>query len=49
MNGPWTFCTSPKTYGGLAFGVHTFRVRAIDPSGNVDATPAVRTWRINRP
>jgi hypothetical protein len=49
MNGPWTFCTSPKTYRGLAFGVHTFRVRAIDPSGNVDATPAVRTWRINRP
>jgi subtilisin family serine protease len=49
MSGPWTFCTSPKTYGGLAFGVHTFRVRAIDPSGNIDATPAVRTWRINRP
>jgi subtilisin family serine protease len=49
MSGPWTFCTSPKTYRSLAFGVHTFRVRAIDPSGNVDATPAVRTWRVNRP
>jgi len=49
MSGPWTFCTSPKTYSGLAFGLHTVRVRAIDPSGNVDATPALRTWRINRP
>ena len=42
-------CTSPRTYRSLAFGLHTFRVRAIDPSGNIDATPAVRTWRINRP
>jgi thermitase len=49
MSGPWTFCTSPRTYRNLAFGVHTFRVRAIDPSGNIDATPAVRTWRITRP
>jgi subtilisin family serine protease len=49
MSGPWTACTSPRTYRSLAFGSHTFRVRAIDPSGNIDATPAVRTWRINRP
>jgi subtilisin family serine protease len=49
MSGPWTACTSPRTYRNLAFGVHTFRVRAIDPSGNIDATPALRTWRINRP
>ena len=49
MSGPWTACTSPRTYRSLALGSHTFRVRAIDPSGNVDATPAVRTWRINRP
>ena len=49
MAGPWTRCTSPRTYRSLAFGLHTFRVRAIDPSGNIDATPAVRTWRINRP
>jgi subtilisin family serine protease len=49
MSGPWTMCSSPRTYRNLAFGVHTFRVRSIDPSGNVDATPAMRTWRINRP
>ena len=49
MSGPWTACTSPRTYRSLALGSHTFRVRAIDPSGNIDATPAVRTWRINRP
>ena len=35
--------------GASRFGLHTFRVRAIDPTGNVDPTPAVRTWRITRP
>jgi len=46
MNGPWTACKSPKTYKGLKKGQHTFRVRAIDKNGNVDASPAVDTWRI---
>ncbi len=40
-------CTSPVTYGSLAEGPHTFRVRATDPAGNVDASPAVRTWTID--
>ena len=30
-------------------GVHTFRVRAIDPMGNVDESPAEYTWRVNFP
>jgi subtilisin family serine protease len=49
MTGPWTACASPKTYTGLKPGLHTFRVRAVDPSLNVDPTAAVDTWRITRP
>ena len=39
-------CASPRLYAGLALGRHTFAVRAIDPAGNVDPTPAARTWTI---
>ena len=46
MSGAWRACSSPKTYSGLGTGMHTFRVRAIDKNGNVDATPAIDTWRI---
>jgi hypothetical protein len=30
MNGPWTPCSSPKTYTGLGNGRHVFQVRAMD-------------------
>jgi TolB protein len=39
-------CTSPKSYTGLVNGSHTFRVRAIDRAGNIDATPATRTFNV---
>jgi hypothetical protein len=46
-SGSWTACSSPQNYTSLTDGLHTFRVRAIDPSGNVDPTPAVRNWTVD--
>jgi len=40
-------CTSPRSYSGLAAGGHVFRVRATDPAGNTDATPASHAWTIS--
>jgi len=34
-------------FTSLAEGTHTFSVRAKDPSGNVDATPATRTFTVD--
>ena len=45
--GSWQTCSSPKTYSGLNKGTHTFRVRAVDEAGNVDGSPATRTWTVN--
>ena len=39
-------CSSPKKYKKLSDGKHKFKVRAIDPSGNVDATPARKKFKI---
>lgn len=44
---PYSECGSPKTYSDLAEGSHVFRVRATDAAGNVDETPAERTWTID--
>jgi hypothetical protein len=45
--GGWSACTSPKSYGSLADGPHTFEVRATDTAGNVDATPASRSFTVD--
>lgn len=39
-------CVSGITYTDLASGAHSFQVRAKDAAGNLDPTPASRTWRI---
>src|SRR5204862_534026 len=40
-------CVSPQSYSGLADGSHTFQVRATDPAGNTDPTPALYTWTVD--
>jgi len=40
-------CVSPKSYSGLADGSHSFQVRATDPAGNTDPTPASYTWTVD--
>jgi hypothetical protein len=41
----FTPCTSPWTVN-VGNGTHTFAVRAIDPGGNIDPTPASFTWTV---
>ena len=52
---PWLFdsngrpeanCDSPYQTSGLLPGVHNLKIRAIDLAGNVDPTPAERTWTL---
>jgi hypothetical protein len=45
--GVWASCSSPRSYTGLAEGTHTFEVRATDPGGNTDPSPATRTWTVD--
>ncbi|MBI2891414.1 MAG: FG-GAP repeat protein [Nitrospirae bacterium] len=37
-------CTSPHALSSLSEGPHALAVRAIDPAGNADETPASFTW-----
>ncbi len=43
---PFKACTSPKTVKHLDQGKHKFQVRAIDPAGNVDGTPAIYKFKV---
>jgi hypothetical protein len=46
-SGAWAACTSPRTTAMLADGAHTFRVRARDAVGNLDLTPAQRSFKVD--
>jgi hypothetical protein len=43
---PYPACSSPLRLEGLAPGPHRFEISAADRLGNVDATPATRTWTV---
>ncbi len=45
---PLVPCSSPKTFGRLGFGAHSFQVRAIK-AGSTDPSPAVRSFTVVRP
>ena len=45
----WSACKSPMTYSGLTQGMHSFEVRATDVEGNVDSTPAQRSFSVEGP
>jgi hypothetical protein len=48
---PFRPCVSPKRYRVRAtahFRKHTFKVRATDAAGNVDASPATRVFKVKR-
>lgn len=45
---PFATCPPAAAFGSLAEGAHTFEARAIDQAGNVDPTPASRTWIVDR-
>ena len=41
-------CTSPATFRDLKVGRHKLLVRAVDGAGNVDPSPAKRSWKIKQ-
>ena len=44
---PFAPCTSPFTTPALPDGAHTFEVKATDPAGNPDASPASRAFTVD--
>jgi len=47
--GRWGRCNPPKSYLSLSLGSHQFSVRATDPAGNTDQTPASYGWTVTAP
>jgi uncharacterized delta-60 repeat protein len=45
----FTPCTSPYTTQSLDSGSHAFEVRATDPAGNADGTPAKQSFTVEAP
>jgi CSLREA domain-containing protein len=43
---PFDICESPKKYKHLKPGRHVFQVRAVDPSGHVDLSPAKKEFTV---
>ena len=47
-SGPWRGCRGGVFRRYVDPGRHRFRVRAVDPGGLTDPTPALRIWRVER-
>ncbi len=45
----WAACASPMTYRDLAVGPHYVQVRATDPAGNPDQSPATASFSVVGP
>jgi hypothetical protein len=45
---PFKPCASPRTYGHLRIGGHRFLVKAIDPAGNADGSPALVSFTVRK-
>src|SRR5207247_1669164 len=45
-SGAFAPCPCTTRYRALGFGSHSFQVRATDPAGNTDPTPASYTWTV---
>jgi hypothetical protein len=41
-------CANPAKYAGLTRGTHTFAARAVDAAGNVDPSPASRSFSVTQ-
>lgn len=46
---PWAACASPMSYGDLVVGPHYVQVRATDPAGNPDQSPATASFSVVGP